>query len=542
MDLESASLGNLLLVSFAANLGSFMFGYDFGAASWLISWFENYDGDDSLTYYSIIGDSDNLIGLVGASALFGAVATYFMLLLYGNHISKRDELLIAAVLYFCGALIESLSVYLSWADSTGFTVLIIGRWVYGAGMATSMHSSTLYSVTMSPKELRGTVGATTEVMISLGILSSYIVGYLNSSSTGWTVIFRVGYILAFAMGCVVFFLPHLPVHLARTGHSDEDILSSLRTIFPLASLHDVGHVRESIRVAEKEHQYWMTTNENYEKKKQTIFWTYFYPLLSEELRVFVTDRANRYSFYLINLLVMTMPLSGLVALMYYANTIFSYLGVVKIDACVVGLGCIKVISATLLLFMADALERRVFILFGQMFMMMGLVSLIVGYQYSVTWLAVTGAYIAVFGYEMSLGTFAWILISELFPDFVCSAANSIAVANLLCLNGILNFILPFILNYIGIVSLFSFFVCVTVFQFIVVFLYLPNTRGVPIEMAYKLVVVRVRRANRYYFGCCCSSSSSSSDDDDVDDDHDPSRDMVGDMSNIDEEYLALIAD
>ena len=150
---------NLLYIGIVANLGSFLYGFDFGATAWLIFSITTFSGgdDDGIKYFSTVSNSDGLLGLVAAGSGIGAIITYFVLLFCGNYVCKRDELLLSSLLYFVGALLESTAGSLSWSNWVGYAVLITGRFVYGGGIATSLHSSSQYLVQMGPAETRGMV-------------------------------------------------------------------------------------------------------------------------------------------------------------------------------------------------------------------------------------------------------------------------------------------------------------------------------------------------------------------------------------------------
>lgn len=54
------------------------------------------------SYYAYVENNYGLLGLLASGASLGAVITYPFLLLLGNSIAKKDELMISAFLYFAG--------------------------------------------------------------------------------------------------------------------------------------------------------------------------------------------------------------------------------------------------------------------------------------------------------------------------------------------------------------------------------------------------------------------------------------------------------
>lgn len=71
-------------------------------ASWTLLYIKSSAESSAGFYYSYVENNYGLLGLVAAGASLGAVITYPFLLLLGNTIAKKDELLISSFLYFSG--------------------------------------------------------------------------------------------------------------------------------------------------------------------------------------------------------------------------------------------------------------------------------------------------------------------------------------------------------------------------------------------------------------------------------------------------------
>jgi hypothetical protein len=74
-----------------------------------------------------------LTGLIAAGSSIGATLAFIFLLFLGNGIPKNDEIVLSALFYFIGALFESTSGNISWRNPAGLVILIIGRFIFGAG-------------------------------------------------------------------------------------------------------------------------------------------------------------------------------------------------------------------------------------------------------------------------------------------------------------------------------------------------------------------------------------------------------------------------
>lgn len=78
-------------------------------------------------------------------------------------------------------MLESSSGDLSWQTADGLTMLLIGRLVFGAGIAVTFHSVPQYCSEWSSANLRGMVGSATEAMAVTGIIIIIIVIINNNN-------------------------------------------------------------------------------------------------------------------------------------------------------------------------------------------------------------------------------------------------------------------------------------------------------------------------------------------------------------------------
>lgn len=495
----------LILVAFVANLGSLLFGYDFGATSTLlidIDYFANSDSYTSDVYFTYANGSSGITGLIASGASIGATIAYIFLLFLGNTISKKDEILLAAFLYFTGALFESFSFYVSWKSSAGLIVLIIGRLIYGTAVATSLHSIPQYVAEMAPKELRGQIGSTTEAMVITGVCLGYFIGYVSSDDVGWFFIYLIGYLIALLMGGLALMTPHTPLWMARFNHSNDEILESLKFIFPNADLQSVEHLRqicemekfEKLRLEnEWRNEYLASSNAN---DIANNFWVNIPP----ELKFLLFDPELRRCLGFAIVLVICSNCTGQAVLLYYIGDIFDAISPNNTEIWILGIGIAKLLPALLMTVFADSFRRRHLLLTGTVVMISGLLILCIGLYLNNTISSLIGIYSAVVGYEVGFGTMMWILLNEIFPTFVRSAANSIAVACLFTVSTIITFSLSYFEKLAGILGIFVFFTVMSIISLAILFLVAPETRGADSETAYKLVSSRIVKVF-IYFGC-----------------------------------------
>lgn len=502
---------NLFIIALVANLGSFLFGFDFGATSWLLVNITDLassttdDASSGINYYQLVVDSSGLTGLIAAGASIGALITYLALLFFGNDILKKDEILLSACLYFVGALLESTSGAsgVGWTNGNyaGLVVLIFGRLAFGAGIASSFHSVPAYISELGPKELRGMVGSITEAMIVTGVVVGFVVGYLYEDA-GWVVPFRVAYIIAILMGAAALFMPHSPSGMVRAGYSVDEILESFKYVRPNATEVDIHELLARFTDEKLEKQRW-------EKVFQHSIGT-FTDLTSDEVaadntknsscscdaslevKVLFSDKTQRRCLLLAILMVILQIGTGQGVILYYSGDIFLELCPTSYDECLLGFGGVKLLTAYLMVVVADSMGRREFLGYGTAVMVFGMLLLTIGYSQGQLTAALAGLYVSVAGYEAGIGSFMWVMLSEIFPRFTRGAANSIAVSTLFLCSTLLTFLLPYFMAGSGLLAIFVLFTAVSVLAVVALYLYVPETRGVELEEAYKLVDGRCR--------------------------------------------------
>lgn len=510
---------NLIYIAFVANLGSFLFGYDFGAVSTLITAIETYSGSDddaySIGYYSVIDSSDSMLGLVAALAGISTIVTYVFLLIFANKVSKRDEMIAAAACYFLGALIESLSGLANWDSSSGVAVLFFGRVIYGAGIAMSFHSVPIYASEATPSAYRCMVGSATESMISFGVLLGYVIGYFNSTQLGWVVVFRVGSFIALLMLVLAIFLPQSPKYLIRNQSSREEVIDSIRFIYPDSTEDDYDELVSSIQEQDRNIKRSINSWQRSLEYKDNVI----YKALPTELLLLISDPTLRRCLLLAIMFVTLQMFSGASAILYFISTIMSDIYPSTYYLCILGFGLVKLLFACIMILIGEMAGRREFLLVGTVFFVLGLLGFCVGLGVDSSPLALTGLYVSVAGYELGLGTLLWTLLNELFPHFVRSAANSIAVSTLMIWSAVMTFALPFIEDALGLMYLFVVFGCVALIATILIYIFVPETQGVDLEQSYKLVRITCNATTR-----CCGIYVEDIDDEDLGaDDRDPSE-------------------
>lgn len=271
--------------------------------------------------------------------------------------------------------------------------------------------------------------------------------------------------------------------MIRSNYSTEEIIESMQFVNPHAGEAEIKQLQENLAEEKRERARW----DSRWRRSEAFFCSPLWDQMPSELKAILSDPTLRRCLLVALALVTLQMCTGQGAILYFAGTIFEDICPSSAGDCIIGLGVSKLVSSYSMLFIADSFGRRDFLLGGLLVMIVGMVLLCCGIAFDESIASILGINLAVIGYELGLGTMLMIMLSELFPRFVRSAAVSIAVALLCGWDVAVTFSLPFLESEIGLLYVFVLFGMASVLAVIVVYLFVPDTRGVDLEEAYKLV-------------------------------------------------------
>ncbi len=157
----------LSLVFVTPMLGGFLYGFDIGATSFVLS---KLLGEISSVQQGLLVSAVSLGALIGSHLVF-----------LSHSIGRRMELRVCGILYLVGNALNVVSG--TWRHSFG--LLFVGRMIFGVGVGFIMHGAPAYMAEMCPPEIRGAVVSAKETVIVGGIVVGYATG--NSlSAYEWT--------------------------------------------------------------------------------------------------------------------------------------------------------------------------------------------------------------------------------------------------------------------------------------------------------------------------------------------------------------------
>lgn len=201
---------NIWLYFFGA-LGGALYGYDTGVISGAILFMKKELGLNAFTEGLVV--SSLLVGAILGSGAAGKLTDRF----------GRKKAIMAAALLFC---IGGLGVAL--APNTG--VMVLFRIILGLAVGTSTTIVPLYLSELAPKHKRGALSSLNQLMITVGILLSYIVNYIFADAEAWRWMLGLAAVPSLLLLIGILFMPESPRWLFTNGEESKakKILEKLR--------------------------------------------------------------------------------------------------------------------------------------------------------------------------------------------------------------------------------------------------------------------------------------------------------------------------
>ncbi|KAF7553238.1 hypothetical protein G7Z17_g3776 [Cylindrodendrum hubeiense] len=200
-----------LLLAVITSIGGFLFGYDTGQISGMLLFSDfmkrfGQEHDDGTVYWKSIIKS-LLVSLMSLGCLVGALSSSYT----SDWFGRRKSMSIAVVVFVIGNIIQ-ITAMESWVHMT------IGRIIAGLGVGSLSVGVAVFQSETSPREIRGAVVASYQLMISLGILISNIVNYgvreIQESDSSWRVVIGLEMAFSLPLGIGILFVPESPRWLA----------------------------------------------------------------------------------------------------------------------------------------------------------------------------------------------------------------------------------------------------------------------------------------------------------------------------------------
>ncbi|MGL5416358.1 MAG: sugar porter family MFS transporter [Clostridium sp.] len=399
------------------------------------------------------------ISFVTSAVLIGSCIGALGVGSLADKFGRKRLLFIASILFIIGALMS--------ACAPNFTIIVLARIILGLAVGSASALTPAYLAELSPKERRGSLETLFQLMITAGILLAYIanLGFLNHNIAGisdWRWMLATAFIPALALFIGSIVLPESPRYLIRIGKATEShqVLTHLR---PNYTKEEVKGELEDIQRA------------NREVSKGGV---------GELFRIAKPALIAAIGIMLFQQLV------GINSVIYYLPQVFIKGFHFSADSAIwisVGIGIVNFLSTIIATIIMDKFPRKKLLIWGALVMGISLgILCVINYTINIQTAAVfTIVLIAIyiFGFAVSWGPIAWVLIGEIFPLSVRGIGSSFgSAANWLGNFIVTQFFLVILVLFhnnvggpFGIFAIFSFLAIPFVMHFV------PETHGKSLE-------------------------------------------------------------
>ncbi|CAN1166595.1 Sugar transport protein 7 [Linum perenne] len=457
---------SVIIACFIAAIGGSLFGYDVGISGGVTSndeflkkFFPHvYEKKQQAHENNYCKFDDQGLATFTSSLYFAGLVASLVASPITRAYGRRISIIIGGISFLIGASLNAAAVHIA--------MLLLGRILLGIGIGFGNQAVPLYLSEMAPTHLRGALNMLFQLATTLGIFLANMVNYGTQKLEpwGWRLSLGLAAFPAFFMAVGGMLLPETPNSLIERG------------------LHEKGRkVLEKIRG---------TTNVDAEFEDM-VDASEMANSIKHPFRN-ILERKNRPQLVMAICLPASQIMTGINSILFYAPVLFESMGFGR-DASLyssASTGLVLFLSTFLSIAAVDKLGRRLLLISGGIIMItcQVIVSIILGLKfgenehltkgYSV--LVVVVICLFVLGFGWSWGPLGWTVPSEIFPLEIRSAGQSITVS--------VNFLFTFIIGQCFLSMLcafkfgiFLFFAAWITVMTAFVYLFLPETKGVPIE-------------------------------------------------------------
>ncbi|XP_043511969.1 facilitated trehalose transporter Tret1-2 homolog [Frieseomelitta varia] len=429
------------IASLAATLGAL-------ANGMILAWTSSAgeDGKDLQSLYNITISKDEF-SWISSLAVVGSAIMCIPIGILADIIGRKGSMLLMVIPFTIGWLL------LIFANN--LAMFYFGRFITGLSGAVFCVVAPIYTAEIAENEIRGSVGNYFPLLLTVGILLSYLLG----TFVNMRILSIVSATIPVVFFVVFMFMPESPIYYLKKGLEDSAKKSLIR-------LRGVEYDIET----ELQHQ-----KDALKENKNTVsFWT------------LIHQRATLKGFIVAYGLMFFQQLCGVNVVIFYTNYIFIKAGsTLDSHYLTIIIGAMQILAVFVSTLTVDRVGRRILLLAS--IICSGLATFVLGIYFylldndidvnSITWLPPTSLCIFIIMFNIGFGPLPWMMLGELFAAEV----KGVAASSACFLNAVLGFtVTKFfsnLTNAIGIGPTFWLFTVVCVIGMFFVYLLVPETKG-----------------------------------------------------------------
>jgi len=351
---------------------------------------------DSILIWSWIVSIFCIGGMMGGS-LVGFVS---------SRLGRKGGLLLNNILVLIATLLMGLA-----KTANSFHMLIAGRLVIGINSGLNAGLAPMYLAEIAPINLRGALGTVYQLIITLSILISQVLGMNNVLGTegGWPWLLALTAVPALLQVATLPFCPESPKYLLLDKDDEMAANSALSWLRGTIEVHDemdeMKQEQESMKLVPK-----------------------------VTLKEMLTNGSLRQPLIIAMMMMLAQQLSGINCAIFYSTDIFKNAGLdaQASQSATLGMGSMNVLMTFVSLVLIEKAGRKTLMVIGLIFMFLMttlLFSALLTFESvpAMSYVAIVAVILFVVGFATGPGSIPWFFVTELFAQSGRPTATSIAV-------------------------------------------------------------------------------------------------------------------
>ncbi|HEC2168467.1 TPA: sugar porter family MFS transporter [Staphylococcus delphini] len=442
---------NKKMIFFIGALGGLLYGYDMGVISGALLYLKD---DIPLNAYTE--------GLVVSSMLVGAIVGAGLSGPLSEKLGRRRLVFMISIVFIIGALILALAPTME--------ILVLGRAIIGLAVGGSTAIVPVYLSELAPTDARGSLSSLNQLMITIGILASYLVNYAFAPIEGWRWMLGLAVVPSLILMIGVIFMPESPRWLLEK-RGEKAARDVMKLTYPASEIdHEIENMKKINQIADNT---WTVLKSPW--LLSTIIIGSIFALLQQ--------------------------LIGINAIIYYAPKIFSTAGLGESTAILstVGIGVVNVLVTIFAISIIDKIDRKKLLVIGNIGMVASLLIMsaliwLIGVN-SAAWIIMLCLTTFIIFFGVSWGPVLWVMLPELFPMRARGAATGIAALVLSIGSLLVAQFFPVLTDVLEVQQVFLIFAVIGIIAMIFVMKFLPETRGRSLEQIEQDLRARMNAKN-----------------------------------------------
>lgn len=459
---ERVNIALVIAIVAVATIGGLLFGYDSGAVN------GTQEG-----LQTAFGLSEAGLGFTVGSLLIGCFVGAFLAGKLADAMGRRKVMMLAAVLFLIGALIQGFSHVQA--------LFVVARFMGGMAVGAASVLSPAYISEVAPANIRGRMTTIQQIMIITGLTAAFVVNYYLAAAAGastsiwwggyeaWRWMYWMQAIPAAVFLVALLFIPESPRYLVQKGRLDEARIVLTRLFGPAAAAVKIRDIEASFS---KDHR----------------------PALRDILDP--VKGGIRPIVWAGLVLAVFQQLVGINVIFYYGATLWQLAGFTEDQSLQINIlsGVVSIAACFVTIALVDKIGRKPLLLIGSAGMAVTLWALVYCFHNGTLdaagklqlsaelgTLALWAANLYVVFFNVSWGPIMWVMLGEMFPNQMRGSALAICGFAQWFANYLIAQSFPVMAAGLGLTITYSFYGACAVISFFLVQKFIHETKGKELE-------------------------------------------------------------